>query len=73
MYEAAGLALARFKTCSEIEIDPSGRVELTIEPRIPCTTHRLTVEQYLHWFNRPGLPKNPAEAAARWRIREAMK
>ena len=72
MYEAAGLALARFKLCSEIQIPPGGRTELVVESRPVSVTHRLTVDKYEHWFNRPGAG-SPAEAAARWRIRETMR
>jgi hypothetical protein len=72
MYEAIGLAIARFRLCPEIDQQdpPSAWVEMTIDPRELTTAHKITRRQFEEWLQRRG--STPKEITTRRRVREAL-
>jgi hypothetical protein len=70
LYEAVGLAIARFKRDAHIEFEPAGLVDFTVEPRDPTASHKVTRRKFDEWLSRNG--GKPQEVARRGRVREAL-
>jgi hypothetical protein len=78
-FEAAGMAIARFRRMpamdpddETVNLDPTRPpwTKLTIEYRAPVASHTITRDQFDNWFARPG--GSPREAMCRVRVREAF-
>ena len=70
LYEAVGLAIARFRRCEHIPYEPKGLHQFIVEAREPATQHRLTRNTFDRWLNRLG--GKPAEVALKKRLRELL-
>jgi hypothetical protein len=70
LYEAVGLAIARFRQCEHVKYDPQGLHEFTVEPREPGIQHRLTRNMFNAWLRRPG--GSPADVARKSRLKELL-
>jgi hypothetical protein len=68
LYEAVGLAIARFRKSPHIENEP-GR-EFLVEPREPSTQHRVGRKQFDDWLSKPG--GSPKDVYLRGRLLELL-
>jgi hypothetical protein len=67
LYEAAGLAIERFRRCEHVSYDPKGLHEFIVESPEPSTQHRLTRRIFDAWLQRPG--GSPADVALKTRLK----
>lgn len=70
LYEAVGLAIARFKADPLIEYEPLGLHEFTVEVREPTTQHVVPRKKFDAWLAREG--GSPKDAVARSNVRKAL-
>jgi hypothetical protein len=70
LYEAVGLAIARFRRCEHVKYEPEGLHEFTVEPREPGTQHRLTRKTFDAWRRRSA--GSPADMALRSKLKEIL-
>jgi hypothetical protein len=67
LFEAVGLAIDRFGRCKQVQYEPKGLHESTVEPRDPGTQDRLTRKTFDAWLRRPG--GSPADTALKTRFK----
>lgn len=67
LYEAVGLAIARFRRCEQVRYEPQGVHEFVVESRDPGTQHRLTRNMFDKWLRRPG--GSPAAIALKTKLK----
>ena len=70
MYEAVGLAIARFRRCEHVKYDPQGLHEFVVDSREPGTQHRLTRNSFDAWLRRPG--GSPADVALKTKLQRLL-
>jgi len=70
LYEAVGLAIARFRRCEHVKYDPQGLHEFEVDSREPGTQHRLTRNSFDAWLRRPG--GSPADVALKTKLQRLL-
>jgi hypothetical protein len=71
LYDAVGLAIARFHDAPDVMLCTSPRGPFTVEVRQPSTTHTVQYSAFAKWMNeRFGQPR---DLAIRAKLRELLK
>jgi hypothetical protein len=69
LYEAVGLAIARFRSGEHVRYEPAG--DFSVESREPTARHQLTRKLFDAWLERPG--GSPREVALRSTLTELLR
>ena len=69
LYEAVGLAIARFGCAEFVRYAPGG--EFLVEAREPSSEHRVTLKQFENWMKRS--PRGPRDVTVREKITQAIR
>jgi hypothetical protein len=70
LYEAVGLAISRFRRCEDIDYEPDGLHEFTVEPREPGAQHKMTRKTFDEWMKRTN--GSPRDVAIREKLRAIL-
>jgi hypothetical protein len=69
LYDAVGLAIARFHDAPDDMLCISPRGRFTVEVRQPTTTHTVQYAAFAKWMNKPfGPPRDLAIRAKLWEL-----
>ena len=71
LYDAVGVAIARFHDAPSAMLSASRRGRFTVEVRQPTTTHTVEYAAFARWMNEPF--GSPPELAVRAKLKELVK